>query len=132
MAFPWQVVITAIPWKQVIENAPKLAEGAQNLFSRIKKDKTPRDISDDLFNVADESAQIKQMETIVREHRHEIQALHRDLQDTTDLLHDLTKQNNDLVRTVERLRQSNIRQRRVLALFVFALVLVIVYTLLKI
>ncbi len=44
MAFPWQIVITAIPWKQVIENAPKLVEGAQNLFLRTRKDKAPADI----------------------------------------------------------------------------------------
>ena len=132
MAFPWQVVITAIPWKQVIENAPKLVEGAQNLFSRTKKDTAPRDIPEEIFEHGDEATQLKQMEMLVRENRNELQAMHRDLQDTTDLLHNLTQQNNDLVRAVEILRRSNIRQRRVLGVIVFVLILIIGYVLVRI
>jgi hypothetical protein len=132
MAFPWQVVITAIPWKQVIENAPKLVEGAQNLFSRTKKDTAPRDIPEEIFEHGDETTQLKQMEMLVRENRNELQAMHRDLQDTTDLLHNLTQQNNDLVRAVEILRRSNIHQRRVLGVIVFVLIFMIGYMLVKI
>lgn len=129
MAFPWQIVITAIPWKQVIENAPKLVEGAQNLFLRTRKDKAPADIPDEMFTDGNESEQLRQMEKLIREHRGEIQALHRDFQDTADLMRHLTQQNNDLIRAMERLRQSQVRQRRILVLIIFVLLLSVVYLL---
>ncbi len=84
-----------------------------------------------MFTDGNESEQLRQMEKLIREHRGEIQALHRDFQDTADLMRHLTQQNNDLIRTVERLRQSQVRQRRILVLIIFVLLLSVAYLLIR-
>lgn len=35
MAIPWLVVLTNVPWKQVLDNAPKVADGAKKLWNAV-------------------------------------------------------------------------------------------------
>jgi len=37
MAIPWFTVLQAVPWGQVIENAPKVVDGAKKLWSSVSK-----------------------------------------------------------------------------------------------
>jgi len=38
MAVPWLVVLQNIPWKDVIVNAPKVADEAKKLWTTIKRE----------------------------------------------------------------------------------------------
>ena len=41
MAISWMTVLKIVPWGDVIENAPKLATGARNLWSAVASKKSP-------------------------------------------------------------------------------------------
>jgi hypothetical protein len=42
MAIPWLVVLQSVPWIQVINNAPKLAEGAKKLWDAVSGHSPPQ------------------------------------------------------------------------------------------
>jgi len=41
MPIPWLVVLTSVPWTEVINNAPRVADGARKLWNAISK-KSPQ------------------------------------------------------------------------------------------
>lgn len=119
MPIPWGVILANIPWSKVIDNAPKLLDGTQKLFNRLKKQQPPPDIEpSDLIG----DPETAPLEHLIQENRRELRALHRDVQETAILLHHLTEQNTKTVAEVETLRRRTARLQRVLV--VMALVVV--------
>ena len=116
MAIPLMAVLKAIPWGQVIENAPQLVDGAQKLFSRLKKDKerTPDVIVPDTFSGEDEGGRLLALERYVQENRLELKQLYQNLSDTADLLNHLTGQNAKMVDEIDLLRRQTRRLQRML------------------
>ena len=129
MAIPLMAVLKAIPWGQVIENAPQLVDGAQKLFSRLKKDKerTPDVIAPDPSPDEDEGERLRMLERYVQENRLELQQLHQNLSDTADLLSHLTGQNAKMVDEIDLLRRQTRRLQRMLVAVSIVLAAVVLY-----
>ena len=129
MAIPLMAVLKAIPWGQVIENAPQLVDGAQRLFSRLKKDKerTPDVIVPDPSPDEDEGERLRMLERYVQENRLELQQLHQNLSDTADLLSHLTGQNAKMVDEIDLLRKQARRLQRMLVAVFIVLAAVVLY-----
>ena len=121
MAIPWVTVLQAIPWGQVIENAPKLVDGAQKLFFRLKKGEAPGSVVLNPSQDEDETARLQALEKYVQENRLELQQLHQNLSDTADLLNNLTGQNAKMVGEIDLLRKQTRRLQWVLAVVSVAL-----------
>ena len=129
MAIPLMAVLKAIPWGQVIENAPQLVDGAQKLFSRLKKDKerTPDVIVPDPSPDEDEGDRLRMLERYVQENQLELQQLHQNLSDTADLLSHLTGQNAKMVDEIDLLRRQTRRLQRMLVAVSIVLAAVVLY-----
>lgn len=129
MPIPWGAILVNIPWSKVIDNAPKLLDGAQKLINRVKKDPPPSDIEPVTFSDNDDDAEpIARLTTLVQENRRELQTLHQDLQDTASLLHHLTEQNTKMVSEVERLRRRTLRLQRFMAIMALVLAGLLVFS----
>ncbi len=42
MAIPWMVLLKSVPWVDVIRNAPKVADTAKKLWTRVRSDSAAR------------------------------------------------------------------------------------------
>ena len=128
MPIPWVAILSNIPWSKVIDNAPKLLDGTQKLFNRMKKEPPPPDIEPVVFTEGDETTRQRQLETIIQENRHELKTMHQDLQDAAALLHHLTEQNAKMIGEVEKLRHRTARLQRVVVVITLVVVGLLVYS----
>ena len=129
MAIPLMAVLKAIPWGQVIENAPQLVDGAQKLFSRLKKDKEnpPDVIVPDPSPDEGEGDRLRTLERYVQENRLELQQLHQNLSDTADLLNHLTGQNAKMIDEIDLLRKQTRRLQRMLVVVSIILAIIVLH-----
>jgi hypothetical protein len=110
MAIGWLSVLKMVPWGDVIENAPKVADGAKKLWKTVgKAPPVPEPAAD-----AAEPAQSPEAQSIAAL-RVELTAteaavadLHAQMLASTELLKNLAEQNAQLVQRVE------VQRRRVL------------------
>jgi len=98
MALSWLSVLKAVPWTEVISNAPKVAEGARKLW---------KSVGTQLLN------RTRHLERTVED-------LHQQLQQSTELIKTLAEQNTQLV---ERVEMNRVRAQRTLVLAAAALAL---------
>jgi len=105
----------------VIENAPKVAQGAKKLWSSVGK-KAPADAAGDAVQApqAQASATLAQLQSQVAELQVATAALHQQMLDSSALIKALAEQNTVLVQRVEANR------KRLLGLAVVVVVLLIV------
>jgi hypothetical protein len=93
-------VLSNIPWGQVIENAPKVADGAAKLWSRLRK---PQPDTDDAPASADGAplSEVALLQSKVRELELSVGALHEQMAASSDLIKALAEQNAQLVQRAE-------------------------------
>jgi hypothetical protein len=110
MAIGWLSVLKMVPWGDVIENAPKVADGAKKLWKTVGKTppmpepaatQAPTAQSPEAQAVALLQAQLAATEAAVND-------LHAQMLASTELLQTLAGQNAQLVQRVE------VQRRRVL------------------
>jgi len=100
MAIGWLSVLKWVPWGDVIENAPKVAQGAKKLWSSVgKKSAAPVASQGEvttgaLPTLADLQAQLADVQTNVTE-------LQQHLRQSSALIQSLAEQNTVLVARVE-------------------------------
>jgi len=106
MAIGWLTVLKMVPWGDVIENAPKVAQGAKKLWSSVGK-KAPMDAAsgDAQAPVADAGAPLAQLQAQVAELQVATAALHQQMLDSSALIKSLAEQNTVLVQRVEANRK---------------------------
>lgn len=106
MAFPWLVVLQAVPWTDVIKNAPKVADGAKKLWSTVSKKSPAQNTTGDRAegahansaeSIALLQARLKAMEIAVSE-------LHNQMLASSELIKTLAEQNAQLIRRIEENR----------------------------
>ena len=104
-------VLSNIPWGQVVENAPKVAEGALKLWnavtSRKKQDSKfnehPAAASDEIASEADQlKARLVRLDDSVKSLQDQMQA-------SSELIKALAEQNTQLVRRIELNRDRLVR-----------------------
>lgn len=91
MAIGWMTVLQAVPWTEVINNAPRIAEGAKKLWSAAAR-RTPAPQAAAGPNPLD--ARVAALEATVGELQGELLA-------SSELIRSLAEQNAQLVRRIE-------------------------------
>lgn len=102
MAIGWLTVLKMVPWGDVIENAPKVAQGAKKLWHTVGRKRpaiatpTPgQDISDA------PSPTMAQLQSQVAELQLATAELHQQMLDSSALIQSLAEQNTQLIKRVE-------------------------------
>lgn len=114
MALPWKTILTHVPWKDVLGNAPKIANGAKKMWQSMGRkgsDDTANDSSTNPAIVpdADFSTRLGMLEASNRELLAQTRA-------SSELIQALSEQNAQLVAHIESQRQSARRQAWALGL----------------
>lgn len=127
MGISWLSVLQAVPWSDVISNAPKVAEGARKLWKSAGSRDAPADDAAGAPASAVDApagyppdAAVTQLQARTRQLEHAVADLREQLQQSTELIKTLAEQNTQLVARVE---MNRVRLQRALALAAAALVL---------
>ena len=104
MGISWMTVLAAVPWTEVIKNAPKVAEGAKKLWSTVGRKDGKTSVTDAAAarSSSDPVARIAALELMVDE-------LSRQMQASAELIKALAEQNTQLVERIELNRRRMIR-----------------------
>lgn len=105
MPLPWKTILTHVPWRDVIGNAPKIAEGAKKLWKGINakndgSDDTAAELSGEALAEAtvDTTARLDVLEASNRKLRTQMLA-------SSELIQALSEQNSQLVAQIETNRR---------------------------
>jgi hypothetical protein len=106
MPIPWLVLLKAVPWTEVIKNAPKVAEGAKKLWSSVGKKLPVQAMSDDSVKRAPltESESIALLQSRLTIMESELSELHNQMLASSDLIKTLAEQNAQLIKHIEENR----------------------------
>lgn len=103
MAIGWLAVLQMVPWSDVINNAPKIAEGAKKLWSAVGKkppvqaervDEAGSSLTPEAQAMATLQARITAMEETIGE-------LHGQMLASSELIKTLADQNTQLIQRIE-------------------------------
>ncbi|OIP17489.1 MAG: hypothetical protein AUK51_07435 [Comamonadaceae bacterium CG2_30_59_20] len=110
MAIGWLTVLKLVPWGDVIENAPKVANGAKKLWQNVGKKPVPvtpiKPVPDTLGS---ESPAVAALQAQVSELQVAVADLHQQMLASSELIQSLADQNAQLVKRVEVNRLRVIR-----------------------
>ena len=124
MAIGWLSVLKLVPWGDVIENAPKVAQGAKKLWNTVGKKPAssapeasrPTQTGQGALNGQDAvvalQAQVAELQAATAE-------LHQQMLASSELIKSLAEQNTQLVQRVE------VNRKRMLMIGVLAVVLAV-------
>lgn len=110
MAIGWMTVLAAVPWTEVIKNAPKVAEGAKKLWGSVGSKDGKAKSARVATRSPEPDARMAELEASVEE-------LNRQMQASAELIKALAEQNAQLVQRIE----SNRRRMMVLTIVVMLL-----------
>lgn len=105
MAIGWLSVLQAVPWSDVIANAPKVAEGAKKLWSTVAKKPVPT--TETPAEAASPEATSPQaqalavLEARVAATEASVAQLHEQLLASSELIKALAEQNAQLIQRIE-------------------------------
>lgn len=104
MAISWMTVLAAVPWTEVIKNAPKVADGAKKLWNTVgsKKGQTAGTDLAAARRSSDPTVRVAALEATVDE-------LSKQMQASAELIKALAEQNAQLVERIELNRRRMIR-----------------------
>ncbi|HWI13465.1 MAG TPA: hypothetical protein VNT02_04400 [Burkholderiales bacterium] len=102
-------VLSNIPWGQVVDNAPKVADGAARLWNAVKnRRKTrPGDDAEGGPNSAPSERDVLEQRLVALEEN--VRSLQEQMQASTELIKTLAEANTLLVQRIELNRQRTIR-----------------------
>lgn len=123
MAIGWLSVLKLVPWGDVIENAPKVAQGAKKLWNTVGKKPVPG-VPDTVTSTKSEQGVLGGQDAVVvalQQQVDELQLatadLHQQMLESSALIKSLAEQNTQLIQRVE------VNRKRVLVLGMFTLAL---------
>jgi hypothetical protein len=125
-------VLSNIPWGQVVENAPKVAEGAARLWkavTRKKPDQSPVANAKAVVGAAQSDTEVMKRRLVAMEEH--ILHLEEQMGASADLIKALAEQNTQLVRKIELNSVRLLRLATATTIGSVALVGTIVYLLLR-
>jgi len=110
MAIPWFSVLQAVPWGQVIDNAPKVVEGAKKFWSAVaSKPATYEGEVVDLPPEVDEGAAVRALKKRLVALEKSNADLHQQMLASSELIKTLADQNAQLIRRIEANRRHTVR-----------------------
>lgn len=101
-------VLASIPWDQVVDAAPKIAEGAGRLWDATKDLRTPKTLSSDA-PVSGQATEMDQVKTRLSDLEGTVQEMREQMQASASVIKDLADQNALLVQRIELARLRLIR-----------------------
>ncbi|MDD2881353.1 MAG: hypothetical protein PHQ58_13040 [Rhodoferax sp.] len=126
MAIGWLTVLKLVPWGDVIENAPKVAQGAKKLWSTVGKKPVPG-AADVITPVQSGQGALSGQDGAVAALQAQVAALqvatselHQQMLESSALIQSLAEQNTQLVQRVE------LNRKRMLMIGVLTVVLAVV------
>jgi hypothetical protein len=123
MAIGWLTVLKMVPWGDVIENAPKVAQGAKKLWSTVGKKPVPQanpvsaQVVPGQGPTGGQEAMLAALQAQVADLQVTTADLHQQMLQSSALIQSLAEQNTQLIGRVE------LNRKRTLVLFVLLLVL---------
>ena len=102
MAIGWLAVLQAVPWGQVIDNAPKVVDGAKKLWGSVSKKPAAEE-----FDVSDAQASAEDVEDldIIQKRLAALEKktaeLHEQMVTSSALIKELADQNTQLIARIE-------------------------------
>ena len=125
MAIGWLTVLSHVPWTEVINNAPKVAEGAKKLWKSVsgKSAATPAPRGASQVPASAEALSPVAMEARIRELEGVVGELHTQMVASSELMKQLAEQNTQLV---QRIEANRVRTLWLAALSVAGLVVAVV------
>jgi hypothetical protein len=111
MAIGWLAVLQNVPWSEVINNAPKVADGAKKLWNAVTKKSAPPEESDSGTPPAasTESQTIAALQTRVTVLEAAAADLHGQMLASSELIKALAEQNAQLIQRIETNRVRLLR-----------------------
>jgi hypothetical protein len=123
MAIGWLSVLKLVPWGDVIENAPKVAQGAKKLWHTVGKKPAP-DVADTFTAtqagqsaLSGHEAAVATLQVQVAELQLATADLHQQMLESSALIKSLAEQNTQLIQRAE------VNRKRLLLLGVLTLAL---------
>jgi chromosome segregation ATPase len=126
-------VLANIPWGQVVENAPKVADGAMKLWKAATRRKK-QDASQDEYADVAADANLSEEELLkarLRRLEDNIRSLEEQMQASSELIKALAEQNTQLVQRIELNRVRLVRFAVVAALGGVVLLAMLIYVLMR-
>jgi hypothetical protein len=101
MAIGWLSILKAVPWTDVVSNAPKVADGAKKLWETVARKKAPADVATgtSATSTAD-TPSLAGLEARMGELSGEVARLQQEMLASSQLIKSLAEQNAQLVRRV--------------------------------
>ncbi len=125
-------VLSNIPWGQVVDNAPKVADGAARLWNAVtrkKPDQSPVANAKPVVDAAQSGTEVLTQRLVAMEEH--IHHLEEQMGASAELIKALAEQNTQLVRRIELNSVRLLRLATATAISAVALVGTIVYLLLR-
>lgn len=103
-------VLSNIPWGQVVENAPKVADGAVKLWNMVRNRKKPGPGAEDPGPRAEEAqSEPERLQARVQGLEESVRSLQEQMQASTELIKALAEQNTQLIQRIELNRVRLVR-----------------------
>ena len=111
MAIPWLTLLNSVPWKEVIGNAPKVADGAKKLWKSVAKKSGPAGSSSTLATPArsTEEQTIATLDTRIIELKAEVSSLNEAMLASSEVIKALAEQNGQLIKSIAIFRGRVLR-----------------------
>jgi hypothetical protein len=107
MAIPWMVVLQNIPWREVISNAPRVADEAKKLWTTLSRDRSYEAKTQPSTATTFSSADARNsgvMHSKIFALEAQVADLHAQMLESTKLIDVLASQNAELVKHIEKNR----------------------------
>jgi len=110
MAIGWLTVLKAVPWAEVVSNAPRIAEGAKSLWTAIgRKRGGPAAGARGVQPVATGApASLATLQAQLAATEATVAELHNQMRESAELIKALAEQNTQLVQRIEANRKRTV------------------------
>ena len=109
MPISWLTVLQAVPWSDVIRNAPKVAEGAKKLWSSVAGQPAQAPLDAGALARARDDRSPEAFQARIDALDATVADLHSQLLASAELIRELAEQNTQMVRRVELHRVRAVR-----------------------
>lgn len=101
MAIPWITVLKAVPWGQVIDNAPKVVDGAKKLWSNVSRKPEPEEFGAPGAQEPSEKSEDLSVNKRLTALEKTTADLHEQMVESSALIKELADQNTQLIARIE-------------------------------
>jgi hypothetical protein len=115
MPISWLTVLQAVPWSEVIRNAPKVADGAKKLWSSVAGQPAQTTVGGGASAQSRGDGSLEGLQARVDSLESTVSELHDQLLSSAELIKQLAEQNTLLVQRVEANRVRSVRMGWALA-----------------